>query len=403
MLTFHISAGEEEPHSKMMFWLAPSCFAATASGLLLAALLTPGSTSTAVYIVLPVIIGMSVLALWLQNLLRSKHRKESDEEDPESNGLFKVELSDAILRTSSVTIVIIMAPSVSFFILLLLRLTVGEDHFDGDASMLDFGPLHGIEGGEPNIAFEKGSFSSFLNSLQGGFAAVCAFPAVSRIFAGLLGGHFRRTILAVTFLCSAVMTLDPSFYIIRYFFEDDESFATSSFVSSSFEWAVGYCLGMSVGFVTTALVQRQMLLYMDTSDKNEIRNAYHPNFDDYGYDPYDRHLGNSRYPSFYESDDEDYPISDEKMSKIEDPRIPCNCLIKTVHVFFGLFMIFTTFATAILFGYTWNTCDGGSTDCVNYSTNEEYATLIGSLLSLIPSAIIGIAAWREKSRSCCSA
>lgn len=363
---------------KMVWWIAPTSFAAVGTGLLLAAVLTSGSTATAVYILLSMDIGFSLLSILVQILLRrsfrAKHAQEDSKDEESGTGWWsyqnnrddkseptgwtpyqqnKMKQTDEKLRPSSVTIIIIMVPSILFLLLLFLRLVVGEDHFQGDAKELDFGPLDGIEGAEPNIAFGENNMSAIWHVLQGTFAALLAFPATSRLLISMCCGRCDRIILGFTELGSAALTFYPGYYLILYFFKDDENFATSSYVSNAFEWASGFSMGMTAGFFLSALVQRNLLANGDT---------------------YESKHGKKRI-------------------------MVCYGPIKILHIMFGTLMMFTLFASGVLLGTTWNTCIGDATDCVNYSTNKEAADLVVSLCVVVPTVILFAVVLREKFRA----
>ena len=139
----------------------PLAIAAISLGLLIAAILSPSTNKwTGLYVLLPISIFFSAIsAAWEWKLARSKNEKDV--------------VTDLPMAASLKWLVVI--PSISFFLLLFVRLLFKE-HFSSDAAALDFGYKHG-DPDSPNLAFRGGS--SWGHWIQGFVATLCAYASTA--------------------------------------------------------------------------------------------------------------------------------------------------------------------------------------------------------------------------------
>jgi hypothetical protein len=268
-----------------------------------------------------------------------------------------------ILRPTSMSIVTIFSPAFANFIVLLLRLTVGQNNFQAYPLALDFGPIDGIPGGEPNIAFTSEA-SSYGHWIQGFFAAFFSFPSVTGIVAQFLlckswSEPIKCTCLRVFIqTVSYFMALYPTYNLLKYFNQSQETFATSAYSSHGFEWAFGFVLGTAVGMTATSFLKRAML--------NKVMEFYY------------------RY---------DVDITGGESNE-QGPMSRSLQLIRMIEIVLGALFVTSMICASVLLSFFWHSCHDGADDCVNYSENGDNKAILAVLVSL-PAVFFCAALMRE--------
>ena len=328
--------------------------------------------STAIPAVTLLVAIPAFLSLLLHMCLHRRIKKQEQRNDdgdyqsslipPESTKKL-LKLLESGLRPTTQSVALFIAPSISLFFVILLRLVIDVDNFQGDPANLDFGPKDGIEGGEENISFTN-EFNSYGHALQGVFAAMLAFPAVSGLVTQILTCRWKgwwvvcnKPLWSLLKLTSALLTIYPSYCLVKRFIRTGDTFATSSFANNALEWAAGFLIGISFGNLISALVK----LFV-TAKVNQ--------------------QGEAVRDAMEESDGESWVFGTQRGSDSDvQPRL------RGLMFLLGILLMFSVFSAAALFGITWHNCIGEGDDCVNYS---EEGTPIGilAILVMVPSVII---------------
>ena len=290
---------------------------------------------------------------------------------------------------------LLLAPAVSLFLILVLRLFVGAADFEGVPENLDFGWKYGLvphdrevedgndglynEPAEKSIAFVV-EFNSYGHAMQGFFAAFLAFPAVARILRRPLGslaccGRLGRNLVD---LAPFGLSLYPTYSLLKRYIKAGEAFAGSSFTNNAFEWAAGFIMGLALGDLLTALA-----LWRSVSDDLEKRSK-----DDTERDTSSDSEQESVSPpwwKFWEEDKTDTP-SDKNEQEDRKLKQGPTCCIGMLQRGLGILFQLTVFASAVLFGLTWHDCLDDSPDlCINAKEDGDDDIpfgLLGILLAI---------------------
>ena len=179
--------------------------------------------------------------------------------------------------------------SITLLIIIVVRLDATEQ-FGGHIANLDFGEKS--NGGGDNIAFTPG-WTTYGHCLQGILASLLSYPAVVGLIARIririgCGGSKRsdaggssnsilltRPSVAMLLLCqlaSAVMTIYPTYSLIKRLHKSYDYFAQSSHLNNTTEWILGYVLGVGIGWLVTTLVERSFLVLAGLSSRDEDGN-----------------------------------------------------------------------------------------------------------------------------------
>jgi len=262
----------------------------------------------------------------------------------------------------------VIASGLSLTLLLSIRLILGEAHFGGHSASLDFGPKYGIVGGESNIAFDN-KFSTYGHCLQGFFSSSLHFPCILGLLSistSACSSRFHRDTsgrwsLVFFLILASLFTLYPSYNFIKRICKHGETFASSSYMNNATEWALGFCVGLPVGFLITS--------WEKSTIYDHILNNSIPDEDGYADEAKD--YQDLLYPCNIE--DHTYPPAVTKVVKI-------------VQVFLYSLLVCTVFGFGFAMGYTWNNCQEGATDCINYMPPPPPVYLIAIFL-LIPTSV----------------
>lgn len=265
----------------------------------------------------------------------------------------------------------VVGPSLALFALLSLRLFLGAPVFEGDPPSLDFGWKYGVtaEGNEDyqddiekSIAFTP-EFNSYGHAVQGFLASL--FGSSYN-----LGGPLRN-------LFPYLMTLYPTYNLVKRFLGAGDAFAGSSFSNNGFEWAAGFALGLAVRHAFFAL---KLLVFVPLSWKGDVL------------------LDESDTASFGE-----YQKESGKGKNGRNTRLPAggddsqnvSAMTRFVQYLLAFSLTATVFAAAILFGATWNSCLEETT-CVNAESQDQdvdgFSIKILTVMTVVPAFIIGLVA-----------
>ena len=252
--------------------------------------------------------------------------------------------------------ILLLAPAVALFGLLVVRLYWGADNFDGLPYYLDFGWKYGLLPHNRNV-FEDGDelyhepaekstsyipeFNSYVHAGQGFLSALLAFPVVSSAL--LRATSTNRWWRNIVHLAPFVLSIYPTYNIIKRLAKASSAFAGSSFANNSFEWASGFMAASAIGNLLTSMVLRRRL----SQDSLE-------------------------HSSSIEEDDNNY----KKEQKV-------GFCFKILQTILGSVFVLTVFTAAVYFTLTWHSCLKGSPDeCVNHSDDGDrvqgklFATLL---------------------------
>ena len=138
---------------------------------------------------------------------------------------------------------LLFGSGISLFIILLIRLIVGQQHFSGHIANLDFG-FKG--GGGSNLAFVI-EWNTLGHWIQGFLASSLAF--VPRNYAQFV---------------SSTMTIYPIYNFIKRVKKSASTFASSSFMNNGMEWSMGFLLGHCI--ITTMILLKSHLKPRDDVD-----------------------------------------------------------------------------------------------------------------------------------------
>lgn len=302
-----------------------------------------------------------------RNLMQSDNETNSNSDNdscllPKADAKKMMQLLETGLRPTAQSVALYFAPSISLFLIILLRLIASPENFQGDPSNLDFGPKYGITYGEPNVAFTP-EFNSVGHSLQGVLASMLAFPAVSGVMTQMLtckvSGWWtecNRILCSFIKLVACFMTIYPTYNLVKRLIRSADTFATSSFCNNSFEWAFGFMIGLALGNLVTIMAKRSVTLKVLESD-NFQETLHRANGESWV-------LGTQREPDY-------------------QPKL------NGLQFFMGIVLMFTVFTAAVMFGLTWHTCMDDGDDCVNYS-DDGIAMEVLVVMVIIPTVIITV-------------
>jgi len=195
------------------------------------------------------------------------HDHAHDHADGTVNRLMQwSDIVKSFLQPSQTTFLLLHGPAAILLLYLTVRL-FAVNNFRTQPTNLDFGPKYGrVESDgsyENNIAFTP-DFDSAGHFVQGFLAALLSFPAVSgwiaRKIASIgMGGmvHFGRARLVLSFITLAysILTLYPTYNMIKRIHKERPAFASTSYVNNGMEWAMGYTLGLALGMHLTSLMR----------------------------------------------------------------------------------------------------------------------------------------------------
>ncbi|EEC44972.1 predicted protein [Phaeodactylum tricornutum CCAP 1055/1] len=280
---------------------------------------------------------------------------------------------ETALSTSPMTNVLVMAPSIALFYILLVRLFVGQDIFAGDPSQLDYGWKFGIVNGEDNIAFVP-EFNSYGHWIQGVLSAAFAFPSLNAtVCQFLMCRAFRKAsfygptssgLFRTVHFASWVLTIYPAYNLVKRFYRYSEAFAGSSFGNNGLEWAYGFMNGIAVGQMVTSIHRHTLFVWIRTD--GQTFEALSRERDSWVV----RGGGCTAFSGGF-----------------------CVCL-GILEAMLGLLLVFSVLSAAALFGLTWHGCLGGGNDCLNYEADVDTRTLLFGFC-IIPTVIICYAALQE--------
>ncbi len=250
-----------------------------------------------------------------------------------------------------------MAPSLALLVILLIRLFIGAPVFLGDPAALDFGWKYGINSGidaEKSVSFTVDS-NSYSHAIQGFLASLLGTPVVTK-------GIFRlaqRKFKGLFQIAPYVLTIYPTYNLIKRFMRAREAFAGSSFANNGFEWAAGFVVGLALGQLITAIRSFIFVLFgrqvrpCSSQDCEQGRN----NDEDEG-----------------ESKSDDAELTNEIMET--------SFAVKFIRFTFAILLVFTVYAAGILYGMTWYSCLTDTT-CVNASFAPEVEGEVSKLSSKV--------------------
>lgn len=344
----------------------------------------------ALLIVISILSGSAGYARYASDRQTKAHYAEnSDQSVLQWGGVVKLFLQP------SRSVFILLHGSAFVLLLILTARLYGVENFRTQPTNLEFGPKDGIiqnDGSyEENIAFSP-RFSSFGHAIQGVLAALLSFPAVSGSLAHLIGRigmrgsiNFNRTriVLVITRLAYSLLTLYPTYNLIKRVIKSYPIFATTSYANNSLEWSMGYGLGLALGMLLTNITRWLLIVFLPQENEGGLE-AFKRNFD----------ISNEELPNKNGGlvDEETVPtivlnqnerVAEEKyvFGKLEEyaPNTAQSksCLsvdFSTFVIGFSNFVLgaftLTTLLCGIFMGKSWNTClevDGD--DCINSTKN----------------------------------
>lgn len=198
-----------------------------------------------------------------------------------------------LMRPSKPIIVIFYSSILTLILILMVRL-FSVDHFGGSPELLDYGPKVSKNGkiSDSNIALEEFNFSTVGHVFQGVLATLLTYPAVSGVLAKTVTrvrsyltkpkyviGETRILLLKPCVFTLSFLHLLQSFMVYYPFYSMVKrlrytSFARTSHLNNSTEWVVGTILGISLGSLVSALVQRRLqFMTSDEEDRSEVLGA----------------------------------------------------------------------------------------------------------------------------------
>lgn len=307
----------------------PLAMAAVSLGLLIATAVSSSENKyTGLYALLSVSLFFSAISAgWEWRLGKSRNEK----------------LSSAIDIPMAPTLKwLVMVPSVSLFILLLVRLLcVG--HFSTDPAALDFGDKHGNPD-EPNLSFRGGSDWGHWG--QGFVATLCAYAASAVVAApGQWNARAGGKIYVKLEAASYAGTVYPVYNGVKRFLQTPETFATSSYTSNGCEWALGSWVGIACGMLVMACA-KQRKLKQPQDDDDEERRGYHN--------------------ASSSSQGSDNPST----AKNSVALFWANFVLFLTRTIGTLFCV-SVMCASVLTGLTWNNCSDGGTECGNYGEDQQ--------------------------------
>lgn len=263
------------------------------------------------------------------------------------------------LKPTWASMLLIIAPSTSLSILLLVRL-LSIEHFSTNPAALNFGFKQNYDA---NVSFEGGS--AFGHWIQGVIATVFAYPAVTGVLSRLCRGKPlllappRSWVLLLGDFASFAFTFYPSYNFVKRMVRTPETFATSSYMNNGCEWAFGSIVGVSVGMLLTSITKWRVI--------EALRQANWTSSESYS---------------------KSYPFA--KVESIIDERLVFfSWVCRGVARMFGVLFLASVIAAAAVMGITWNNCEKGGEDCTSFEMEEGSPGLIIGLV-MIPTAVIGV-------------
>mmetsp|Transcript_5510 Transcript_5510/g.10704 ORF Transcript_5510/g.10704 Transcript_5510/m.10704 type:complete len:460 (-) Transcript_5510:52-1431(-) len=286
---------------------------------------------------------------------------------------------------SSVTRVFLLAPALALFGMLILRLYLGMDNFDGVPYNLDFGWKYGLLPHERNIftdgdelyngEAEKSTsftpkFNSYGHAAQGFFSALLAFPVVAGLLLRVVPEAWWWK--SPVHLAPFALAIYPTYNLVKRVLKAGGAFAGSSFANNGFEWAVGFVVACAVGNFCTSLVVYRRLLSDEFRQTTDETGDITDEIEEEGRTS-DQHEENNHA---------------EKVHKTS------SC-VKMIQILMGTVFAFTVSLASVLFGLTWHGCLEDSPDeCVNFSLDGERASndISVSFLVITIVALVGASA-----------
>lgn len=259
-------------------------------GFLVAALVAPPSRSLSLIIILALTASGLYTASWIQfrilNYLHKADQGEAHEDEENEGGTITLnkffEIIQIVTRPSMSTIRLFYPSSLTFIIILMIRL-FSVDNFGGKPNLLDYGPKvsKGGKVSDTNIALEEFDFDTFAHLIQGVLAAFLSYPAVTGLLSKIAskiaikckaGSNDNEEdenddqflllvkpsvlLLSILQLLQTCFTYYPFYSLVkrlRY-----AIFSRTSHLNNTTEWCLGCILGLTLGYLVTALVQRKL-------------------------------------------------------------------------------------------------------------------------------------------------
>jgi len=231
----------------------------------------------------------------IENVEEQSHHSQ-DTSDVSSVELYNI--IQQLMRPSLITIRLFHAASFTLIVFLSIRL-FSVSNFGGKPCNLDYGPKISKNGksSDTNIALETFDFDTVGHFMQGLFAASFSYPAVSGLLSKLVTlaiKCMKRTqrsdnddkenddnqavilnvpnvpSLLIIQLLSTCLTYYPFYSMVKRMRYSVFSFAQTSHLNNTTEWCMGYMIGITLGNLVSALVQRQLIVL--TNDCQDGRN-----------------------------------------------------------------------------------------------------------------------------------
>lgn len=268
---------------------------------------TPRSVILILHLIVLVVCGFTSLSLRLKNSIHAHHRRDL------WNGL-------------------LFSSGISLFIILLIRLIVGQQKFSGHIANLDFGFK---SGGESNLAFviEGNTLGHWI---QGFLASSLAFVP-------------KKYVQFV----SSTMTIYPMYNFIKRVQKSASTFASSSFMNNGMEWSMGFLLGHSI--ISTVELLKSHLKPHDGAD--------------------------------VEQQQQQESLLSNDANNIGSILGKIVTLLRQVLTFL---LILSVFGASILIPLTWNEKDDSCTNCSNTATTDTPIGLLFIIFLPIPITFIVI-------------
>jgi len=272
------------------------------------------------------------------------------------------EYFETLIYPSSVWKWGLFSPSLALTVIVLIRLFLGAPVFLGDPSTLDFGwesSKHQGAQTEKSASFGV-NFDSYGHATQGFLASLLATPVVMKWLLQLSRGRYKGLIQVLPFL----LTIYPTYNLIKRFVKTRKTFASSSFDNNSLEWASGFVLGMALGQSLTAISSMVYVLFgrkVGPCGSGDVENNRKENHDE----------------------DENGPDSTQG----DENELETSCAVSTIQRLFGLLLLFTVYAAGVLFGITWHACAPGA-QCVNANhTGHKVSAEVLSIMIIVPTVM----------------
>eukprot|EP00536_Pseudo-nitzschia_multiseries_P005633 jgi/Psemu1/285919/fgenesh1_pg.108_\ len=296
-------------------------------------------------------------------------------------------------RYKMVEYMLVFAPSFSLSILLLIRL-FSRYHFFTRPALLDFGPKKGDYIFASNISFYGGGFSSFGHYIQGFLASFLSrvkCKSKKRDNENIRdrdGGNENEDDPTLTWRCGStppdmsfvniaayLFTIYPTYNFVKRCIRTPDTFATSSYMNNGMEWALGFWSGHSAGFIADIVSFKKMHEDRATSSSDSTADTVSITSQITAQDEAISSMG----------------ITTITPAAEDENKRSCPCSALFVFLMFGWVVGFcflvSVFGACAMTGYTWNMCEGESTECVNY--NAEGATgVIAFVITMVPALAV---------------